>query len=90
MLPPSEKINMKEVETMFYDVTKDPAAVEVVKNTSTHTVSTTEIMEAFRNAEPERQLVIISLLEVSTGELLPLEKEDAVKRLLAKMGAAEK
>lgn len=89
MLPSSEKINMKEVETMFYDVTKDPAAVEAVKNASPHTVSTAKIMEAFRDAEPERQLVIISFLEVSTGELLPLEKEDAVKRLLSKMEAAE-
>lgn len=90
MLPSSEKINMKEVETMFYDVTKDPAVAKAVEQISTRAVSSTEIMAAFHAAEPECQLTVICLLEVSTGELFPAEKVAAVKSLLAKMGAAEK
>lgn len=73
---------------MFYDVTKDPAAAKAAEQISTRAVSSAEIMAAFLDAEPERQLAVICLLEVSTGELFPAEKEAAVKSLLAKMGAA--
>ena len=72
---------------MFYDVTKDSTAVEMIKKIPNREVTNEEILEAFHTAEPERQLCIISLLEVSSGEAMTELKRDAVNRLLAKVGS---
>ena len=70
----------------FYDASKDTAVVKLAKQLPEREVTTAEIMEVFENAEPERQLCIICLLELSTpGEPLTELKRDAVNRLLAKV-----
>ena len=70
---------------MFYDASRDPAAVEIATNLR-HDVSTGELFRAFSDAEPERQLCIICILEASApGEPLTAEKKSAVERLLTKI-----
>ena len=70
---------------MFYDASKDPAAVEIATQTR-RAVSNAELFKAFNDAEPERQLCIICILEASApGEPLTTEKKRAVERLLAKI-----
>ena len=72
----------------MYDASTDPALIELAKNLSTCKATAEEVWEAFQNAEPEQQLCVICLLEVSTpGEPLMELKRDAVNRLLAKVGS---
>lgn len=72
---------------MFYDVTKDPTAIEIIKKIPNRKITKEEILEAFHAAEPERQLCIISLLEMSSGQSMTELKRDAVNQLLAKVGS---
>ena len=75
---------------MFYDASKDTAAVELAEQLTTNRVrSAAEVMEAYEAAEPERQLCILCLLEVTTGDNMAELKKEAVGRLMTKLGVSE-
>ena len=79
----------------FYNASKDPTAIELAKQLPTPADPRAEIiriLDAFDEAEPERQLCIICLLEVATNDYTGLSgmKKAAINRMLANMGESNR
>ena len=74
---------------MFYDTSKDTATADLVGQLTVRKISAAEVMAAYEDAEPERQLCVLSILEVSTGENMVELKREAVERLKAKLGVSD-
>ena len=80
---------MQEVKTMtFYDVRKDPEAPELVRQLTEREIKFADVLANYERAEPEKQLAIIGILEVTAKDVNSLFdlKRAAVNRLMAKLG----
>lgn len=72
----------------FYDVRKDPEAPELVQQLTERELKFADVLAKYDSVEPEKQLVIISILEVTAQNANALFdlKRAAVNRLIAKLG----
>ena len=80
---------MQEVKTMtFYDVRKDPEAPELVRQLTEREIKFADVLANYERAEPEKQLAIIGILEVTAKDVNSLFdlKRAAVNKLMAKLG----
>lgn len=72
----------------FYDVRKDPEAPELVRQLTEREIKFADVLANYERAEPEKQLAIIGILEVTAKDVNSLFdlKRAAVNRLMAKLG----
>ena len=72
----------------FYDVRKDPEAPELVRQLTEREIKFADVLANYERAEPEKQLAIIGILEVTAKDVNSLFdlKRAAVNKLMAKLG----